>query len=219
MNDPRRITRRQVLKTTFGAAALAAGGPLMAGVPGVTPAQSEGPFYPTRDQADKDIDLTRIEGHGERAVGEVIEVSGTVLDEDGKAVGGALVDVWQANAHGRYAHEADPNPAPLDPNFQGWARFTTDAEGRYRFTTIQPGAYSVSPEWTRPPHIHFKVARRGYHELTTQMYFAGHELNEADRLLLGLPEAERNRLMVEFGSASAEATPPHGRFDIVLRRV
>ena len=174
MYDTRKFTRRQVLKTTFGAAALAAGGPLMAGMPGVTPAQTEGPFYPTRDQADKDIDLTQIQGHSERALGEVIEVSGTVLDEEGEAVGGALVDVWQANVHGRYDHEADPNPAPLDPNFQGWARFTTDAEGRYRFTTIRPGAYSVSGEWTRPPHIHFKVARRGFHDLTTQMYCAGH---------------------------------------------
>jgi protocatechuate 3,4-dioxygenase, beta subunit len=219
MKETTRITRRQVLTSTFGAAALAAGGPLMAGMPGVTPAQTEGPFFPTRDQADKDIDLTHIEGHSERALGDVIEVSGTVLDEEGKVVGDALVDVWQANVHGRYDHEADPNPAPLDPNFQGWARFTTDAEGRYRFTTIRPGAYSVSGEWTRPPHIHFKVARRGYHELTTQMYFAGHELNEVDRLLLELPAAERDRLMVEFGSASAEATPPHGRFDIVLRRV
>lgn len=219
MDQARKVTRRQVLKTTFGAAALAAGGPLVAGMPGVTPAQTEGPFYPTRDQADKDIDLTRIEGHIERALGEVIEVSGTVLDEEGKAVGGALVDVWQANVHGRYDHEDDPNPAPLDPNFQGWARFTTDAKGRYRFTTIRPGAYSVSREWTRPPHIHFKVARRGYHELTTQMYFSGHELNDVDRLLLELSEAERSRLMVEFASASSEATPPRGRFDIVLRRV
>lgn len=78
-----------------------------------------------------------------------------MLDEEGKAVGGALVDVWQAKVHGGYDHEADPNPTPLDPNFQGWARFTTDAEGRYRFKTIRPGAYAVSGEWTRPPHIHF----------------------------------------------------------------
>lgn len=219
MTDTQRITRRQVLKTTFGAAALAAGGPLVAGIPGVTPAQTEGPFYPTRDQADKDIGLTRIEGHGERALGDVIEVSGTVLDEEGKAVGGALVDVWQANVHGRYDHEADPNPAPLDPNFQGWARFTTDAEGRYRFKTIRPGAYSVSGEWTRPPHIHFKVARRGYHELTTQMYFAGHDLNKVDRLLLELSETERSRLMVEFEAEPSAAKPAHGRFDIVLRKV
>jgi protocatechuate 3,4-dioxygenase, beta subunit len=152
-------------------------------------------------------------GHRARASREIVENHGGAI-----ALENRVIDVWQANTHGRYDHEADPNPAPLDPNFQGWARFTTDAEGRYRFTTIKPGAYPVSPVWTRPPHIHFKVARRGYHELTTQMYFAGHELNEADRLLLGLPDAERSRLMVEFGPASAEATP-HGSFDIVLRRV
>src|SRR5690606_41819369 len=124
-----------------------------------------------------------------------------------------------ANARVRYDHEGGPDPAALDAQVQGWARCTTDAEGRYRFTTTRPGAYAVSGEWPRPPHIHFKVARRGYHELTTQMYFAGHELSEVDRLILELPEAERSRLMVEFGSSSSQATPPRGRFDIVLRRV
>jgi protocatechuate 3,4-dioxygenase beta subunit len=217
MSAPGKIHRRTVLKTGLLAAAAALSGRAFAGA---TPAQTEGPFFPTRDQADKDIDLTLIEGHSERAQGAVIEVSGQVLDMQGEPVAEALVDVWQANTHGRYAHEGDPNPAPLDPNFQGWSQFRTDAEGHYRFKTIVPGAYKVGGSWSRPPHIHFKVARRGYHELTTQMYFAGHALNDMDRILLAVPEAERGRLVVPFQADAKESTAPaRGSFDIVLRRV
>lgn len=214
MKHPTDTNRRRVLTGTLGAAAVVASAPLIAAV---TPAQTEGPFYPIVDQADKDADLTRIEGHAEAAAGEVVVVEGRVLDENGDPIEGALVDVWQANAHGRYAHEADPNPAPLDPNFQGWAKLTTDAEGRYRFRTIKPGAYQVSGEWSRPPHIHFKVARRGYQELTTQMYFAGDPLNDVDRLLQSVPEDQRAMLVVPF-SADGESTPT-GRFDVVLGAV
>jgi protocatechuate 3,4-dioxygenase, beta subunit len=217
MREPATISRRRLLQTGLGAATMAAAAPLLA-APGITPAQIEGPFFPIRDQADKDIDLTRIEGHANRARGEVIEIGGQVLDADGQPIAGALVDVWQANAHGRYAHEADPNPAPLDPDFQGWARFTTDAEGRWRIRTIKPGAYPVRDGWARPPHIHFKVARRGYRELTTQMYFAGDPLNDADRLLLEVPADQRGRLLVAFSAGDADR-PPQGRFDLVLQAV
>jgi protocatechuate 3,4-dioxygenase beta subunit len=207
-----------MLQGSLGTLALVAGSPLLAENRGATPAQTEGPFFPDRDQADKDIDMTLIQGHSEHALGEVVEISGQVLAEDGSPVAEALVDVWQANSHGRYAHERDTNPAPLDPNFQGWARFTTDAEGRYRVKTIKPGAYPVSEDWSRPPHIHFKVARRGYRELTTQMYFAGESLNDADRLLQELSVDERRRVVVEFAVTAAEG-PPRGQFDLVLRGV
>jgi protocatechuate 3,4-dioxygenase, beta subunit len=212
------ITRRRLMQTGLGACAMAAASPLLAATPGVTPAQIEGPFFPTRDQADKDVDLTHVEGHSARALGEVIEVAGQVLDPEGAPLAGALVDVWQANHHGRYAHEKDPNPAPLDPDFQGWARITTDAEGRWSIRTIKPGAYPVNPGWSRPPHIHFKVALRGYRELITQMYFAGEPLNEVDRLLLEVPEDQRARLVVAFTTA-APAAPARGTFNIVLQPV
>ncbi len=225
MSTPKKMTRRAMLQVGLGAAAGAATGNLLAQPTGdtscETPAQTEGPFYPKHEQADKDLDLTLIKGHAERADGEIIYVSGQVLDDHYKPVSGALVDVWQANKHGRYHHEDDPNPAPLDVNFQGWGQIKTDDQGHYSFKTIIPGAYPVDEEWRRPPHVHFKVSKRGYHELTTQMYFAGHELNEKDQILLELPEAERGKVIVEFreGSADDEPGAKRGQFNIMLRRV
>ena len=215
MNDRTRLTRRQLVQGSLGAVALVAGAPLLAAEP--TPAQTEGPFFPKKDQADKDLDMTRVQGRSEAALGEVIEISGQVLDEAGAPIAGALVDVWQANSHGRYDHERDPNPAPLDPNFQGWARLTTDAEGRYRVRTIKPGAYPVGEGWSRPPHIHFKVAKRGFREVTTQMYFAGEPLNDVDRLWNSLSPGERGQLTVAFEDRGGAA--PTGNFDLVLAKV
>jgi len=215
MKDHTDVTRRWFLRGSIGAAATVASAPLLAAT---TPRQSEGPFYPVREQRDTDADLARVEGRAERAAGELIEVSGRVLDEDGNPVADALVDVWQANANGRYAHERDRNPAPLDENFQGWGKLQTDAEGRYRFRTIKPGPYPVRPDWSRPPHIHFKVARRGYHELTTQMYFAGDPLNDTDLLLQSVPEPGQRMLIVDFRAAPG-GEAKQGVFDIVLRRV
>ena len=185
----------------------------------VTPRQTEGPFYPNRKQKDVDADLTLIEGKSERAAGEIIEVSGQVLAPDLSPIPDAVVDVWQANAYGRYAHEADSNSAPLDDNFQGWAVLKTDARGFYRFRSIMPGAYPVSARWTRPPHIHFKVSKPGFSGLTTQMYFAGHPLNEMDGILRQHPEAERKKLIVDFSrpsSSDAETSVQSGVFNIVL---
>ena len=209
-------SRRTLIQSGFGAVVVAASPALPAPTP--TPQQTEGPFFPSGPQSDTDLDMTLIEGHSERAQGEVIEVEGQVIDVDGVPIAGALVDVWQANTHGRYAHERDPNPAPLDPHFQGWARLTTDAEGRFRVRTIKPGAYPVGGGWSRPPHIHYKVARRGFHELTTQMYFAGDPLNDSDRVLGAVPEAQRASLIVDFASAGVGGVPA-GRFVIVLRAV
>lgn len=219
MKGSKGISRRTALQLGLGVAAGAAAG-LVRGQPrDFTPAQVEGPFYPTRDQPDKDVDLTVIAGHDKAAQGEVIAVEGRVTNEYGEPVPEALVDVWQANHFGRYAHEGDPNPAPLDPDFQGWGQMLTDADGRYRFKTIKPGAYDAMENWTRPPHIHFKVARRGFHELTTQMYFAGESLNDTDQLLQALPENERDRLVVAFTKDSDPHDVPRGRFNIVLRAV
>ena len=161
----------------------------------ITPPHTEGPFYPIVEQADKDSDLTVIGENELVAEGEIIVVEGRVLDDQGSPIPNAVVDIWQANAAGRYAHEADSSTAPLDPNFQGWAILRTDGEGRYRFKTVKPGAYPISDKWTRPPHIHFKVSGPGFKAITTQMYFENEPLNDVDGLLNDLPEELRPSLI------------------------
>ena len=149
----------------------------------VTPAEVEGPFYPVTPQKDKDFDLTSINGLERTAKGQLVFIQGKVVDKNSNPIEDATVDIWQANAAGRYRHPHDANPAPLDPGFQGWAIVQSGKKGSFKFKTIVPGAYPVNKDWVRPPHIHFKVSKRGYSELTTQMYFPGNELNEPDRLL------------------------------------
>lgn len=213
------LSRRQMLSATAvtgaGLTLTAACGTTADAAPvSVTPPQTEGPFYPLVQQSDKDTDLTQFGDRRDPALGEIVSIEGRVLDEAGAPIADAVVDVWQANAAGRYAHEADTNTAPIDPNFQGWAIMKTDAEGRYKFKTVRPGPYPVQADWTRPPHIHFKVSRRGYHEITTQMYFEGEPLNDVDRLLNGAPEDLRSTLI----ATRSDAANPF-EFDLVLAKV
>jgi protocatechuate 3,4-dioxygenase, beta subunit len=133
-----------------------------------TPGQILGPFYPAKP-FDQNADLTKVPGRPGRAEGEILNVMGRVLNLRGEPVRNAEVEVWQANAHGRYTHPSDTNPAPLDPNFEGSAVLTTDSEGRYRFKTIKPAAYPVGPNTIRPAHIHFEVYGQ-QDRLVTQMY-------------------------------------------------
>jgi len=216
MTDTSKFSRRSILTAGAGVVASAVTATVVAKPTTLTPANPEGPFYPKHQQVDKDADLTLVDGHTERAQGQVIRVTGHVLDDKGQPVEGALVDIWQANSHGRYDHEDDPAAVPDDPNFQGWGMVKTDAEGRYAFTTIKPGSYQVDEHWRRPPHIHYKVSRRGYHDITTQMYFAGETLNETDSLLRSVAEDARDLLVVDFDEADGI---PHGRFPIVLAKV
>ena len=180
-----------------------------------TPSETEGPFYPVVAQKDKDFDLTKVEGMDGTAKGGAIMIQGSVRDTDGNPVEDATVDLWQANAAGRYRHPHDDNPAPLDPNFQGWAILPSGAEGKFRVKTVKPGAYPASDGWSRPPHIHFKVTKKGYTELTTQMYFPGEELNEKDFILKKETEEGRKSLIAELISED----PPTYEFRIVLERV
>jgi len=167
-----------------------------------------------------DADLTRFAG-GE-ALGERIVVTGRVLDEDGRAVSNALVEIWQANSAGRYAHDVDQHDAPLDPHFSGVGRVATDADGVYRFATIKPGAYPWKNHYNawRPQHIHFSLFGPGFAtRLITQMYFPGDPLLELDPIFRSVPDpAARERLICAF---DIETTIPERalgyRFDIVLR--
>lgn len=214
------MERRQLLKTGFGAigtlwgiSALGAGS-----VCALTPKQPQGPFYPIQDQADKDADLIWVEGKTQRAQGQVVIVEGIVTDQNCEPVPGALVEIWQACATGKYNHISDPNPAPIDPNFQYWGKSVTNAEGKYRFRTIIPGAYPAGAGWIRPPHIHFKISKIGYFELVTQMYFAGDSLNDVDQILKSLPEDEQKQLIVNFTQETGTEAPT-GQFNLSIRKV
>ena len=146
-----------------------------------TPDQILGPFYPLKPLG-QNSDLTRVLGRPGRAEGQVLNVMGRVLNVKGEPVRSAKLEVWQANAHGRYAHPSDHNPAPLDSNFEGAAILTADSDGRYRFKTIKPAAYPAGPNRMRPAHIHFQVSGQ-QDRLVTQMYFEGDPYNQADRFL------------------------------------
>jgi len=215
VSRPDRFTRRTILRGLTAGAALIAGGRLARAACGVTPPQSEGPFYPVAI-VETDWDLTRVAGRAARAEGDVIEVVGRVFDSRCRPLPEAIMEVWQANASGRYNHPHDrPRGWPRDPNFQGFARLQTDREGHYRFVTIVPGAYPVSDDWTRPPHIHFKVYPLAAGSLTTQMYFDGHPLNERDRLQMPLSPENRAALRVAFDSTTAEGLR-RGTFHLVV---
>jgi protocatechuate 3,4-dioxygenase beta subunit len=159
---------------------------------------------------------------GHEAQGERIIVAGRVLDEDGRPVPHTMIELWQANAAGRYNHPGDTHDAPLDPGFRGSGRVFTDGEGRYRFITIKPGAYPWGNHhnaW-RPNHIHFSLFGPGFAtRLITQMYFPGDPLLALDPIFLATPdEAARNRLIADFDIGLTEPAHALGyRFDIVLR--
>ncbi|HKE63948.1 MAG TPA: protocatechuate 3,4-dioxygenase subunit beta [Micromonosporaceae bacterium] len=178
-----------------------------------------GPLYGEDRVTESDADLTR--QHDGEPLGQRIVVHGRVLDSDGRAVSNTLVEVWQANAAGRYRHVVDNWPAPLDPNFSGGGRVVTGPDGSYRFTTIQPGAYPWGnhPNAWRPAHIHFSLFGRAFTQrLVTQMYFPGDPLLAYDPIYQSVPEQARERLVSTF---DWDATQPDWalgfRFDIVLR--
>ena len=148
-----------------------------------TPNLVTGPFYPQIKPREQDADLTKLRGHGQRAAGQVVHVHGRVLNARGEALRNVRIEIWQANANGRYAHDSDPNiKAPLDPHFQGYAVLRTDNDGKYRFTTIKPGPYPAARGDMRAPHIHFDIQGRVDRKVT-QLFFPGEALNDQDRHL------------------------------------
>jgi protocatechuate 3,4-dioxygenase beta subunit len=179
-----------------------------------------GPVYGHGEISETDSDLTR--QHKEDPQGERIIVTGRVLDSNGRPISKTLVEIWQANAAGRYAHIKDQHPAPLDPNFIGAGRTMTDENGAYRFVTIKPGAYpwfNHHNAW-RPAHIHFSIFGRAFlSRLVTQMYFPGDPLFAFDPVYQSIPdEKARERMVSRF---DLETTQPQWalgyKFDIVLR--
>jgi protocatechuate 3,4-dioxygenase, beta subunit len=182
--------------------------------------ERSGPAFGNNLIRPTDNDLTR--QHAGEALGERILVHGRVLDEDGRPVRGALVEVWQANAAGRYTHKVDGHDAPLDPNFFGAGRMITDAEGCYCFKTIKPGAYpwrNHHNAW-RPAHIHFSLFGAGIlSRLITQMYFPGDPLQLLDPIFNSIPD-ENARLRLVSRLDMERTQPDYAlayAFDIVLR--
>jgi protocatechuate 3,4-dioxygenase beta subunit len=178
-----------------------------------------GPAFGDGDVGELDHDLTR--RHGGEPLGERIIVSGQVTDVSGRPVRSALIEIWQANAAGRYVHDGDRHPAPLDPNFTGAGRCLTDDDGRYRFVTVKPGAYpwkNHENAW-RPAHIHFSLFGRAFtNRLVTQMYFTGDPLFEQDPIFQSVRDPKaRERLVSSFDLGSTVPEWALGyRFDVVL---
>ena len=214
------ISRRRVLGMAVAAGGLAisgGAGTVLAQGSGRTPDQILGPFYPVVKPLHQGADLTTIPGRPGRAAGKLIHLSGRVVNPQGQPVQGARVEIWQANTHGRYTHPSDHNPAPLDPNFEGFAVVSTDTEGRYRIKTIKPGAYPAGPDARmRPPHIHFDITGKS-NRLVTQMYFAGEPWNDKDPFLQSAG-ANRERLIAPLGPPPQELEPDSlvAVWDIVL---
>ncbi len=188
----------------------------------VTPSQTIGPFFPRALLRDEDRDLTRTDRTGPRAAGEVIHVHGRISDEEGCAVPGALIEIWQANKWGKYDHPADQTDGPVDPNFRGYGRTLSDENGGYAFLTIKPGGYPNPgyDNWMRPPHIHFSIFAAGLMQrIITQLYFPGEEMNDIDPILNGVEDLRARQALISREEAGPDT--PAGtrgfRFDIVLR--
>ncbi len=220
----RRVFRRggDSLRTKYGGRDVLPGAQMRSGrgrPAGIVPTSEQviGPFYPVTKPLDRDGDLTTVKGRAGKARGQIVYLSGRVLDLSGKPIPNAKVEIWQANTFGRYTHPGDSNPVPLDPNFDGHAVSITNADGTYSFKTIKPGAYPAAEGLMRPPHIHFLVTA-GQDRLVTQMYFSGEPLNETDELLGSAENRESIIAKVTPASRDAESGALVATWDIVLPR-
>ena len=186
-----------------------------------TLSESTGPVYGQDSVGQFDNDLTKNGIQNGEPLGERIVVSGRILDIDGRPIKNTLVEIWQANAAGRYIHKVDQHNAPLDPNFFGGGRCVTDENGRYTFMTIKPGAYPWGnhPNAWRPNHIHFSLFGSNItNRLVTQMYFPGDPLLQYDPIYQGVPEKARHLLVSQFDLSLTQPDFALGyNFDIVLR--
>jgi protocatechuate 3,4-dioxygenase beta subunit len=180
-----------------------------------------GPVYGQHEIQPLDNNLTKNSMKTAEPLGERIIVTGRVLDDLGKPIPNALLEIWQANAAGRYMHKVDQHAAPLDPNFYGAGRTITDEDGEYRFTTIRPGAYPWGNHYNawRPAHIHFSVCGINFlQRLVTQMYFPGDPLMELDPIYNGIPDdGAKKRLVSTYDHGVTTPEWALGfRFDIVV---
>lgn len=178
----------------------------------LTPAQTEGPFYPDHLPLDTDNDLLIINDGITPAVGEITHLSGRVLDANGNPLRNALVEIWQVDGNGVYLHTADKH-AQRDANFQGFGRFMTGSTGEYYFRTVKPVPYPG-----RTPHIHFKLKRKNERDFITQCYIKGHPQNDRDGIYRSVrDEKARDSITVDFKPLKESKTGElAARFDVVL---
>lgn len=180
-----------------------------------------GPVYGQEAVKPLDSDLTKNGVKDAEPLGERIIVSGRVLDESGRPQSNTLIEIWQANAAGRYIDRGDTHDAPIDPNFHGGGRCVTDEHGCYRFVSVKPGAYPWGnhPNAWRPGHIHFSLFGPSFAtRLITQMYFPGDPLLDLDPIFQATPEGARSRLISNFSLDTTQEGFALGYdFDIVLR--
>jgi protocatechuate 3,4-dioxygenase beta subunit len=186
----------------------------------VTPPQIEGPFYPYDLPAEVDSDLVRLSPDDAPALGQVVHFLGTVRSFGGRPIRDAIVEFWQADSRGKYRHPRDTAGPARDPRFQGYGRAVTDQAGSFRFRTVRPPAYRITPDGDdrRAPHFHVAVSTRGIRRLTTQLYIEGEPLNETDYWLLMVADpAQRASLIrpIEDGSA-IERNAKRIQYDFVL---
>ena len=177
-----------------------------------------GPYYPVANKPrNAGTDLTRVPGATREARGRLLYLTGRLVNLAGDPIPGARIEIWQANADGRYSHPSDGNAAEIDPNFAGYGVAHTSANGGYRFRTVVPGGYPVTPGWERAPHIHFLITGR-HDRHVTQMWFPDHPANPQDRLLTSVDCSLRGRLIARLEGASPEmeADACVARFNIVL---
>lgn len=195
------LSRRSLLAGT-GAALLPVRPSFAAGLAG-TPPQTEGPFYPVAFPADVDNDLVQVRGQAAQAMGTVLHLRGRVLDGDGRPMPGALIEIWQCDAHGLYDHPGQQGRDRRDPAFQGYGRMAVAADGTYGFRTLKPVAYPG-----RTPHIHLKVAGPNGAALTSQFYIAGDPQNGQDFVYRRAVRDLRRRERVEMHLQPAPGLEP-----------
>jgi len=209
VNMPPNTTRREVI---LGLAGLIIARPSVASrLLEATPQQTAGPFYPSEPPLDDDNDLTRVRGRSGVAQGHSTELSGRVLDINGRPVPNVRIEIWQCDANGRYHHPGDRGARPVDENFQGFGHTRTDAEGRYRFRTIRPVPYPG-----RTSHIHAAVLAAGGPSLVTQLYIRGEPRNAYDFIFNRIPIERRHMVLTDFVPVAGDGEQLSAQFDIVL---
>lgn len=205
------LNRRRFLRNLSGIAAGALAGPALGGTGRLTPRQTAGPFYPRQLPLDDDNDLVHVAGQAQPAQGEFTDLSGRLLDRNGRPFSGTRIEIWQCDANGRYLHPRDRGSEPRDPGFQGIGHTLSHEDGGYRFLTLKPVPYPG-----RTPHIHVAVFPEGRRPFVTQLYVAGEERNAEDFVYRRIPVEQRELVTARFVRSPSTEAAWRAKWDIVL---